>query len=279
MFDAPQIEQANENNNNAGSAIVVPVTEVSVAKLDMPAPFDLLKEPDIWICDTGASCHSTNSLQGATNIRNSGISTVGHAGVPITTTKTINIPGKFVSRDGTMTMSATLTDVGYNQTMNYNLFSLSRMLVQGWRIKSGDSTGISIENGKGSVISFDIVVKTSRGAIFAARFIRQSETNAASTEKGLSMNINKAHALLGHGDEESTRETARALGWVITRGKMTPCVHCAKSKAKQKNTSKNSTSEDKATKPGDRVFLDLTTISVPRADGTLYRINQKNCYS
>ena len=89
------------------------VAEVSAVELDMPATFEVLKEPDIWICDTGASCHSTYSLLGATNIRSSGVSTVGHTGEPITTTKTINIPGRFVSRDGTNTMSAVLSDVGY----------------------------------------------------------------------------------------------------------------------------------------------------------------------
>lgn len=260
----------------AGSTKVTVVAEVSAVELDMPATFEVLKEPDIWICDTGASCHSTYSLLGATNIRSSGVSTVGHTGEPITTTKTINIPGRFVSRDGTNTMSAVLSDVGYNEKMNYNLFSLSRMLVSGWHITKGDSAGISIANEKGDVISFDIVVKTSRGAVFAARFIRDAEINAACTDKGVKMDINKAHALLGHGDLESTRESAKALGWTISRGAFKPCVHCAKSKAKQKNVVKESISEDKAEKPGDRVFLDLTTISVPRADGTLYRINQKN---
>eukprot|EP00956_Cyclotella_meneghiniana_P045257 scaffold361015_cov103-Cyclotella_meneghiniana.AAC.2 len=47
-----------------------------------------------------------------------------------------------------------------------------------------------------------------------------------------------------------------------------PCVHCAKAKAKQRRTVKASESENKATKPGGRVFLDLSKVTVPKADIT-----------
>lgn len=105
-----------------------------LAKLELPATIELLSQLGIWICDTGASCHSTYSPVGATNIRNSGISTVGHVGQAVATTKTIDIPGRFVSRDGTRSMDGVLTEVGLNPKMNYNLMSLSRTLMKGWRI-------------------------------------------------------------------------------------------------------------------------------------------------
>ena len=76
------------------------------------------------------------------------------------------------------------------------------------------------------------------------------------------MGIEKAHRLLGHGDENSTRLTAKKLGWVITPGKLKPCEHCAKSKAKQKNVTKRSDSSTKAEKPGERVYLDLSKVTV-----------------
>ena len=52
-------------------------------------------------------------------------------------THTVNIKEQFKSKDGTSTTPAVLTDVGYNPKMNYNLFSLSRMLVNGWTIING----------------------------------------------------------------------------------------------------------------------------------------------
>ena len=76
--------------------------------------------------------------------------------------------------------------------------------MNGWRITRGDKTGITIRNVNESEITFDIVIPTVRGAIFACRFIRDADINAASTDVGVRMNIEKAHRLLGHGDEEST---------------------------------------------------------------------------
>ena len=57
---------------------------------------------------------------------------------------------------------------------------------------------------------------------------------AACTDVGTKMNIQKAHGLLGHGDEESTRKTAQELGWILTRGTLMPCLCCAKEKATKK---------------------------------------------
>ena len=61
--------------------------------------------------------------------------------------------------------------------------------------------------------------------------------------------------------------TAKKLGWVITPGKLKPCEHCAKSKAKQKNVTKRSDSSAKAEKPGERVYLDLSKVTVAGEKG------------
>ena len=119
------------------------------------------------------------------------------------------------------------------------------------------------------------MVPTPKGAFFACRFVRDAEVATISTEPGTSMSINKAHTLLGHGNEEWTRQAAKALGWVITREKMKPCTHCATSKAKQKNVSKESEAK-KATKPGGRIYLDLSKVTVRKDDGTEFELNKKN---
>ena len=108
-----------------------------------------------------------------------------------------------------------------------------------------------------------IVVKTSKGAIFTTRFIRDIEVTATSTESDARMNINHIHSLLGHRDDASMRLSVKELGWVITHSKTKPCEHCACSKAKQKNVSKE-------------VYLDLSKVTVPHADGTESEIKRKN---
>ena len=68
-------------------------------------------------------------------------------------------------------MKATLTEVNFNETHNFNLMSLTRLLMRGWHIETGDETGIYILDGDGNKIAFDIVIPTTVGAIFACRFI------------------------------------------------------------------------------------------------------------
>ena len=123
----------------------------------------------------------------------------------------MDLPGRFIGKDGSSGMKATLTEVNYNPKYNFNLLSLTRLLINGWRITRGDKTGIIIKNVNKSEIVFDMVILTVRGAIFACRFIRDAYIDAASTDMGVRLNINKAHRLLGHGDEESTRQTAKHL--------------------------------------------------------------------
>ena len=248
--------------------------ETSNVKMEMSTSFELLYSDDIWICDTGASSHSSKSNSGAKNVKQNGSQSLGHSGKAVEAISTMNLPGQFIGKDGSSGMKATLTDVNYNPKYNFNLMSLTRLLMNGWRITRGDKTGITIRNVNESEITFDIVILTVRGAIFACRFIRDADINAVSTDVGVRMNIEKAHRLLGHGDEESTRHTAKQLGWVITRGNMKPCLACAKAKAKQKNISKQSASP-KATEPGGRVFLDLSKVTVSRSDGSNFELKKK----
>ena len=113
---------------------------------------------------------------------------------------------------------------------------MSRLLLkQGWKIVHGDETLICIENGKGEVIDFDIVVPIEKGAIYTCKFVRTVEVAMARAENKMKVNINMAHCLLGHRNEDSMHKTAKDLGWVLTRGTLMSCEHCARSKAKQKN--------------------------------------------
>ena len=76
-----------------------------------------------------------------------------------------------MTKDGTVGMKATLTEVNFNETNNFNLMSLTRLLMRGWSIETGDETGIYISDGDGNKVAFDIVIPTTRGAVFACRFI------------------------------------------------------------------------------------------------------------
>ena len=53
--------------------------ELALGKMEIPATMDILKEEDVWICDTGASNHSTSSDAGARNRKDINSSSVGHS--------------------------------------------------------------------------------------------------------------------------------------------------------------------------------------------------------
>ena len=69
------------------------------------------------------------------------------------------------------------------------------------------------------------------------------------------ININKAHKLLGHPGEDHLKRAATALNWKLT-GTLKLCEACVKAKATAKPTKK--ITEEKATKPGERLFLDTS---------------------
>jgi hypothetical protein len=54
---------------------------------------------------------------------------------------------------------------------NFNVCSVTRLLIQGWSIAEGNANRIILRNSTGEQINFDIVVKTAKGAVFATRFI------------------------------------------------------------------------------------------------------------
>ena len=116
--------------------------EVLASQLKIPTSFAVLQQTDIWICDTGASSHSTNNSSGGPNVKDTGSASLGHAGEALKATKNMDLPGQYVTKDGTLGMKATLTEVNFNETQNFNLMSQTRLLMRRWSIETGDETGI-----------------------------------------------------------------------------------------------------------------------------------------
>ncbi len=60
---------------------------------------------------------------------------------------------------------------------------------QGRKITQGYKLLIRIENGKGGVIYFDIVVLTEKSKIYACKFMQETEVVSGCTNMGVRMNI------------------------------------------------------------------------------------------
>ena len=166
----------DELTGNIHSLSVASTKEVltgDVTLVGVPIPMDILLERDVWIADTGASNsnHDTHRDLGGTNIQTSTSANLGIHGGAVKVDKTIDISGQFVKKDGKEGIKATLTAVNYTLGKNFNVCSVTRLLIQGWSIAEGNANRIILRNSTGEQINFDIVVKTAKGAVFATRFI------------------------------------------------------------------------------------------------------------
>ena len=106
-------------------------------------------------------------------------------------------------------------------------------------------------------LSFDIPIETPKKIVYAM-YVRRSEI--ANPALATSMNVEKAHRILGHHSEETTRKIAKHLGWTMTKGSIKTCLPCTIGKARQKNTIK--LSEHECSKvPGERIFTDIASVN------------------
>jgi hypothetical protein len=169
--------------------------------------------------------------------------------------KTGDIPCEIMDKYGNPLKTCVIKDVALTKSSPFNLFSLTKMMKQGWTLGGDQETGITLSKGD-QKLTFDIPIETPKGVVYAI-YLNRSEVAAPALPT--TMNIKKAHRLLGHQSEDATRKTAKSLEWTITKGSMTPCLPCTISKAKQKNTVKLSNHET-CTNPGERIFTDVASI-------------------
>jgi hypothetical protein len=217
----------------------------------------MLFDPNVWIADTGASADSTPCLMGATKVKTAkaGDTVVMGNGQKSKASQVADLVGWKCDKSGNKEYKIQMTDVKIVPDNKFNLFSITKRLNSGWKL-GGDDKSIWLSKGNNKVV-FDLKIKTKEGCIFVMYLHRdEAEVNAVQAAAHLKINIEKAHQLLGHMNEATTRATAKVLGWDIVRGALKPCESCAVGKAKQKNVPKKSDHVPTA-KPGERLYLDI----------------------
>ena len=155
-----------------------------------------------------------------------------------------------------------MTDVNVVPTSAFNLLSVSKMLKQGWSL-SGNKQGLTLSKNKAR-FTFDIVINTPQGVIFAMYLKRDSEVTGVAADVPVQKTLKQAHKQLGHSGTDSVRKTAKRLKWLIVGGKQQtwPCASCAMAKAKQKNIAY--THDEPREKQFDRGYLDLSSFKMPK---------------
>ena len=173
-----------------------------MASIEVPATLGILKDDDIWVCDTAASNHFSKNCDGAYNVRNTSTMSTGMSGASVDATMMDFVMTQY-SKTGAEGERFKLTDVNYSKKFNYNLFSAARCLKNGWTM-TGDREGITLihPNG-GHKLVFDIVIPTKNGALFATMLKKDIEIANTQVEKPQTMTLLQAHNKLGHCDREN----------------------------------------------------------------------------
>ncbi len=212
------------------------VSLVIMNETTLQPTMDALVDKDMWIADTGATSHVTNSKVGGKNHRKTTVKTRGFVGVSINPDLEMDIPVTYTCGKG-KEIEAELKDVQVNERFNFNLFSVTRMLQKGYTLK-GDAKSITLEKGNHTFV-FDSVIRTQGGALYCARFCRNkyspphdcdmasvvSDTSEETTTKAkealkkiFKINVKQAHEYLEHLSKDKTKLTAKYLGMNLLRG-------------------------------------------------------------
>ena len=230
---------------------------------------EMLEDPEIFIINTGATQHSTGHGAGLTDLKDAGDSATHVGNGQVIKTKAIGrMP--FVTNNG---IKGTMGDVQLIPGSPFNLIRGTKLQDLGFKVTGKAST---MEYSKDDMsLKFDICINTPKGMVLATRLKRTAVATkvggASATTKAVS--IKTAHEQLGHLSKDATRQVAKQLGWLITKGSLKACESCAIGKAKQKNVKNLGAPKDKSTSVNGRVYLDLTRIVGPNDEKQPLRPN------
>ena len=131
-------------------------------------------DEDLWLGDTGASCHMTNNLKGMRNLKKISSGIVFGNGQRLKATYVGDKKGIVVQRDGTKKVIL-MKNVKYVPELYCNLFSISAALKEGCTLE-GDKDSIKINNSNQFYL-FDQRINSGTGLLFGVKIIHDKSDN------------------------------------------------------------------------------------------------------
>jgi hypothetical protein len=239
-----------------------------------------------WLGDTAASTHMGNSDEGLTDVVEIKQTIMIGNGKTLMATKMGTLHRTVFQEDGS-SLDIELKDYKYVPDLHVNLFSITKSLSQGWKL-SNDGVMIILKQ-KGVSLRFDKVFQTDNGKVVGVELLPSSgrkgdgyafpvtesteapvpdtASSSSDTKFNQSWDINKMHRVFNHASEDVLRKTAQENGWKVT-GKFETCKDCQLSNANQKGVQK--TTSDRSSIPGERLFIDITSIKKKSIGGNKY---------
>ena len=213
-------------------------------------------DQNIWIGDSGASCHYCNSEEGLYDYTTiSEEITVGN-GNKMIAKKVGNLRCTVQQKNGEKFV-VVLENVKYVPDLWVNLFSINKALKNGFKIGNEDVV-LKLMKGK-TTMYFDRILKTKDGFVTGIMLIPMMgnvATTAVETKK-TTININNLHKILGHCGEATARMTGKAHGYDVV-GAFKTCEACSIGKARQKNINKDW--KGGSLTAGERLYVDISSI-------------------
>ena len=128
--------------------------------MEMPATMEILRSNDVWVCDTAASNHFAKSKDGSYNSRKTDGVSQGMTGGHVEVSLLMDFTVTHYTKEGVEGDTFKMTDVSYNASYNFNLFSVSRCLVNGWTMTGAKDHVKLVSPCNTKSIVFDLVVRT-----------------------------------------------------------------------------------------------------------------------
>jgi hypothetical protein len=179
MFKESRNEESNDrscdneksddksNNDNDDDPPILGLSLSAVANVIADTTFTtgvhILESQDIWIADTGATSHATKHIEGGRKHYQTNVWICGFARETIQADCEMDIPVTYVDVNGTEKSNVVLGEVQMNEKFNYNLFSVTKMLLNGYKLKDNKHL-ITVWNQTRS-IAFDLVIRTKNGSL------------------------------------------------------------------------------------------------------------------
>jgi hypothetical protein len=125
------------------------------------------------------------------------------------------VKGNIINKNG-LQGSIDLFVVMYLKNGRYKLLSVFKIMKTGWKLE-GDEKSISLVKDK-KKLTFDIKIHITRGVLFAVKIDKRTEITGIVIEEKKIKEVTsmEAHQCLGHLSQQSTKNTAKKLGWHLT---------------------------------------------------------------
>jgi hypothetical protein len=195
---------------------------------------------DLWILDSGASCHNCRSAEGLTDGKEIDESIKIGNGYSMKATKIGNLKCEVAQINGEK-LTITLNDVKYVSSLCVNLFSLNKVLKKGFKV-SNDGVVVSL-NYKHVKLTFERAIHATDGCVTGVLMkpilidnINGFANTSISNERNY--DVNHLHKLFGHCGQEIFNNTIKMYEFESS-GNFDSCEQCAITKAQQKNVNKN----------------------------------------